>query len=462
MARTSSGSESARSAPLPRSVWALLGAGVGLGAASAVAASSSALAAYFARRIVTPERVKSEDQEVLAVQGSGAERRVILRATPETVVDGEYSLFFDAGAGHVRLGALEDYTPGDETVTRRVVAEYAGDLRKAVRARWSGVVFSSPADLDCQSEDVTIQTDLGPAPAWLVRPDSPERSRTWAIMVHGRGASRLESLRGLIPARRLGLTSLVISYRNDGDAPATADGRYGLGMTEWRDVEEAIAFALANGAEDVVLFGWSMGGAICLAAADRSSLRQYISALVLDAPVVDWVDVLAHQAQKNRIPAGIGRFGQFMLAHPWGRRITGLAAPLDFQAMDWVTRAVELRTPTLILHSADDDFVPFGPSALLAGRNPEMVTLETFRKARHTKEWNVDPERWEQAIVTWLGEVLAPRPGPGQAAERAAGETPHAGVAAEGRVVARADEGLPQETASASSVEASEPAQTGD
>ncbi|WP_415855270.1 alpha/beta hydrolase family protein [Sinomonas sp. G460-2] len=399
-----------------------MGAGVGLGAASAVAASSSALAAYFARRIVTPERVKNEDQEVLAVQGSGSERRVILRATPETVVDGEYSLFFDLGAGHVRLGPLEDYTPGDGTVTRRVVAEYAGDLRKAVRARWSGVVFGSPADLDCLAEDVAIQTDLGPAPAWLVRPESPERARTWAIMVHGRGASRLESLRGLLPARRLGLTSLVISYRNDGDAPATPDGRYGLGMTEWRDVEEAIAFALANGAEDVVLFGWSMGGAISLAAADRSSLRQYIRALVLDAPVVDWVDVLAHQAQKNRIPAGVGRFGQFLLAHPWGRRITGLAAPLDFRAMDWVTRAVELRTPTLILHSVDDDFVPFGPSALLAGRNPEMVTLETFRKARHTKEWNVDPERWEQTIVTWLGEVLAPRPGPGQQVERPAGD----------------------------------------
>ena len=133
----------------------------------------------------------------------------------------------------------------------------------------------------------------------------------------------------------------------------------------------------------------------------------------LDAPVVDWVHVLAVQAKLNRIPSRVGRFGQVLLGHPWGRRLTGLAAPLDFKAMDWVTRAVELRTPTLVLHSVDDDFVPVAPSLELAKRNPEMVTLETFRHARHTKEWNVDPERWERAVRTWLREQLAPRRAPG-------------------------------------------------
>ncbi len=56
--------------------------------------------------------------------------------------------------------------------------------------------------------------------------------------------------------------------------------------------------------------------------------------------------------------------------------------------MDWVSRAVELRTPTLIVHSVDDEYVPYGPSALLAEKNPEMVTFEAFEKARHAKEWN--------------------------------------------------------------------------
>jgi fermentation-respiration switch protein FrsA (DUF1100 family) len=81
--------------------------------------------------------------------------------------------------------------------------------------------------------------------------------------------------------------------------------------------------------------------------------------------------------------------------------------------MDWVSRAVELRTPTLILHSVDDEYVPYGPSALLAERNPEMVTFEPFHQARHTKEWNVDPERWESRVKAWLRQQLAPRLNPG-------------------------------------------------
>lgn len=110
----------------------------------------------------------------------------------------------------------------------------------------------------------------------------------------------------------------------------------------------------------------------------------------------------------------MGRYGQLMLGHPMGRRLTGLAAPVDLKAMDWVARAVEVRTPTLIIHSVDDEYVPYEPSALLAERNPDMVTFEMFTRARHTKEWNVDPERWENLVKAWLGSQMAPRANPGQ------------------------------------------------
>lgn len=203
------------------------------------------------------------------------------------------------------------------------------------------------------------------------------------------------------------MPSLLISYRNDGNAPPAGDGRYGLGATEWPDVEAAMRYALSHGARQVVIFGWSMGGAVSLQLAAQSPLRDRIAGLVLDGPVINWIDVLAYQARLNRLPDAVGHLGQFMIANKWARRLAGLAAPVDLKALNWVDRAEQLKHPVLILHSEDDDFVPIGPAGQLANLRPDLVSLVRFTKARHTREWNVDPDRWEQATLSWLYVVLS-------------------------------------------------------
>nr|WP_223263274.1 alpha/beta fold hydrolase [Arthrobacter sp. NamB2] len=391
--------------------WTAFGVGAGAALASSAAGAVSGLAVYFARQVVTPARGRDENLDILAVVGSAGHQTVILPANDDTTIEGTYSLHFDQGTGHARIGEIRSYVPREGTVERAVEKVYAGNLAAATRGWWGGAVYPSPSAMGFAEEEVLIPVEGGSAPAWLVRAEKP--ARTWAIMVHGRGATRAEALRALTPARRLGLTSLVLSYRNDGEAPSAPDGRYGLGMTEWHDVDAAIDFAVAHGARDVVLFGWSMGGAIALQTADLSRHRRRISALVLDGPVINWIEVLAHHAELNRIPAPVGRLGQYLLASQRARRITGLAAPLDLKSMDWIARAEQLTLPTLVLHSEDDEFVPIGPSAELAARNPAFVTLERFHRARHTKEWNVDPERWETVVERWLDGHLNGRTLPG-------------------------------------------------
>ncbi|NAZ78032.1 alpha/beta fold hydrolase [Kineococcus sp. T13] len=254
--------------------------------------------------------------------------------------------------------------------------------------------------------------ELGDLPCWYV-PPAGGPSDTWAVLVHGRGATREEALRALPVLHRLGLPALVPAYRNDADGPASAAALYGLGDTEWQDVEAVARHALARGARRLVVVGWSMGAAILLQFTARSPLAEDVAALVLDGPVLDWHDVLEHQARRRGVPVRLGRYGLRLLAHPLGRRLVGVEGPVDLRAMDWVRRAEELVLPVLLLHSDDDDYVPPGPSQRLARARPDLVTYVPSTTARHTKEWNVDPERWEGAVAGFLRSTLGLAPDPG-------------------------------------------------
>ena len=398
--------------------WSPLIASLGLSAAFVVFGASSALASAFARIVVTPVRNHAENVEVLAVIDGDDGTQVILSADSETTAPGTYSLTFDGGASVARIGEIVSFDPRDGTVQRRVEQVYSGNLHAAARGRFTGFVYPTPADAGYAAAEVQVPVDNGTAPAWRVDPPAAENGvrragdGLWAIMVHGRGARRNEGIRAVRTAQKLGMTSLLVSYRNDGDAPAAEDGRYGLGTTEWRDVEAAIRYALAQGATDVVLFGWSMGGAVALQCVDRSELAHRVRAVVLTGPVVDWIDVLKYQARRKRIPDAVGLVGRWLMSNRAGRLVTGLAAPVDLKALNWVARAEQLRVPTLIMHSEDDDYVPVGPSMELAERNPDLVRFVRFTRARHTKEWNVDPRRWDHTARGWLRAVLnASRPG---------------------------------------------------
>ncbi len=384
--------------------WAALGVGLGAAVASSAAAATSALGAHFARQVVIPARTREENLQILAVVSRAGAEQVILPANEDTTIDGTYSLYFDQGRGHARIGAISSYVPREGTVQREIEHVYSGDIHQATRGWWSGSVYERPSSLGFADEQVDVPVAGGSAPAWLIRAEAD--AGVWAVMVHGRGAQRSECLRAVRAARSLGMACLIVSYRNDGEAPQAVDGRYGLGMTEWRDVDAALDYAVARGAREIVLFGWSMGGAIALQTADLSRHRRRISALVLDGPVVNWVEVLAYHAELNRIPAPAGRLGQWLLSNSVAKRVTGLAAPLDLKSMDWIARSGQITTPTLILHSEDDEYVPVGPSAELAELNPEFVTFVRFHRARHTKEWNVDPRHWDESVTNWLGRVL--------------------------------------------------------
>lgn len=376
-----------------RLIVGIVAGAVAVGVLAAVVTTTVA----FARLVVTPSRSRPDDLRIFGVDlviGT-----VTLSATADTLSPGRYSLWFSRSTGHARLGPVVTSTA--TTVTRTIEAVDFGELVTARTARLGGWVHLTPKDFGYPAQSVTLQTDVGDCPAWLVRAAPADGSSRWVIQIHGRGAKRSETLRGVPVFRAAGFTSLIVSWRNDGDAPPSLDGRYGLGSTEWRDVEAGIAFAVTGGATDVVLMGWSMGGAIALQALAHSAFITQLRGVALESPVVDWVPTLEQRGADLGLPRVFSRLPLALLGGP-AHRVTGSAAPIDLSALDWVCRAAELTVPILLQHSADDDFVPPTASRLLAAKRPDLVTYHEWTRARHTRLWNFDQNRFNREIAEWL------------------------------------------------------------
>ncbi len=363
----------------------------------ATAAGAAWAMARVARTVITPVRKRPQNQTVRAIDpGAGTVR---LRRTPDSAMPGRLGLWFAGETGYAKLGGLIEL--GDDSVTRELERVEFGDLGPG-RARISGYYYLEPEELGLPVSSVVVETDLGEAPAWVFpAPEGADGGR-WVIQVHGWGATRQEGLRAVRTFHDAGYTCLLASYRNDGDAPESADRRYGLGGTEWRDVEAAIAYAADHGARSIVLMGWSMGGAVVLQTITRSASLDLLTGIVLESPVIDWIDTLEYQARLLRLPDPITQGALRLIESTWSGPITGQGAPIDLRSMDFVARAADLSLPTLILHSDDDGFVPSAASRALAEARSDIVTLVPFTVALHTKLWNYDEERWTTSIGEWL------------------------------------------------------------
>lgn len=383
-----------------RSVGARVALGTvvgGLSVAVAGVVTVAGLASYVARVVITPPRKRAEDIRVLGVTAS----TIRLSANDDTRARGRYGFWFSGDSGHARVGEI--HSMDDTSVTRELIAVDFGDLAHAQRGRWSGWFFQNPRELGYAVEDLEIETAVGRAPAWLV--PAKRASHDWVIQVHGRGVTRAETIRAIPVFRAAGYNSLLISYRNDGIAPNSADRRYALGGTEWRDLEAAIGFAVGRGAKSIVLMGWSMGGATSLQASILSSHRELLRGLVLESAVVDWRSVLDFQARQQRVPRPVRLAALQLLGSAWGKPFTGQSQPIDLDSLNIVRRASELTLPTLLLHSADDGYVPVDAARELAALRPDLVRYEEFTGARHAKLWNYDPERFDRVIADWLVDL---------------------------------------------------------
>lgn len=319
--------------------------------------------------------------------------RITLSSGHDSEQPGVYGL--DWQTGHAIVGPV--LSEGDGTVTRRL-SNVRGYLVPGIHVGLDSHVYSGDPGqaLGLPFRSVGVPDQLGPMPAWLVptAPGAPVATRkTWAIVVHGHNDNRQNDLRIAPTLRRTGLTSLLISYRNDLGAPESPDGLYHLGETEWIDLQAAVRYALAHGAERLVLVGYSMGGELITQFMQRSPLSRDVAALALDAPVLDWRSVIEYNAEQIGLPGFLGTPVEWM--------VDARANP-DWGSLDALQHPDDFHLPILLFHSTEDELVPISTSDKFAAELPHWVTYYRVPIVGHTESWNLDPRLYDRRLRRFL------------------------------------------------------------
>jgi len=324
------------------------------------------------------------------------DNRVALGPMPGTGKEGDwtkegvYGLEWENGYGQV--GAILQID--DQHVVREFVP-MQGSLDVGDPVRLDS--FAWPNDpqqaFGIPFEEVTFTSPLGDLPAWFV--DGP--GNTWVIYVHGRGADRREALRMLPTVTELGFPSLIITYRNDPDVPASPDGFYRFGQTEWEDLEGAVRYAVQHGAEELVLVGYSMGGAIVTSFLYESALAVRVEAVILDAPMLNFRDAVDRLAWEQGLPWFFTQIAE---------KLAEIRFDVDWGAMNYLRRADELTAPVLLFHGDDDDTVPVETSDALAEARPDLVTYVRVEGTGHVRSWNTDPDAYQAAVRDFLTPLV--------------------------------------------------------
>jgi pimeloyl-ACP methyl ester carboxylesterase len=256
-------------------------------------------------------------------------------------------------------------------------------------------VERTPADFGLGYREVEVRSsDELRLSAWWV--EGVDSSRA-ALLVHGWGADKSSRhvLETAAVYEEAGFDVLMIDPRGHGGSEGD---RVTLGYREVRDVQGALSWLEKRGfdPERVVLHGWSMGGAAVIQAAPGTG----VAAVVEESAYADLPSLLRERLPEvSELPAfftpGIFVVGRLFLGiDPWAVRPVEEAGQLSREGV-----------PLMIIHSRDDEVVPFEHAGTLAKAHPGAVfwTLEGYEHV-HAYE---HPE-YRERLLGFLDEAARP------------------------------------------------------
>lgn len=206
----------------------------------------------------------------------------------------------------------------------------------------------TPKDLELDYEEVSFITSDGiKLIGWWIANKNPA-SKT-LILLHGYPADKGNILLALsFLSEKYNL--LLFDFRYFGES----EGKYSTaGAKETKDLLAAIQYLKSRGISKVGVWGFSMGGAVALMAVPQA---QGIKAIISESSYAR-LDLMAPELY--RIP--ILRYPLAYLTGFWAKIFLGI----DIKEVSPKEAVKNLKNPILIIHSANDNVIPFKHALLL-------------------------------------------------------------------------------------------------
>jgi uncharacterized protein len=238
-------------------------------------------------------------------------------------------------------------------------------------------IESTPALISLDYEDLMLTTtDREEINAWWI--PHPE-ARATLLFLHGNAGNISHRLDSINIFHQLGLSVLIIDYRGYGKSTGkpSEQGTYIDAETAWDFLTKVKKLDSNN----IIIFGRSLGGAIATGLADKRPA----AALIIESSFTSIADIGKHY-------------------YPY--LPTKLLARLKYPSID---RISNIKSPILIIHSADDELIPYtNGKQLFAEALKETTTEKSFLDiiGGHNEGFLLSGKQYSDGINHFITDIL--------------------------------------------------------
>ena len=232
----------------------------------------------------------------------------------------------------------------------------------------------TPTNVGMDYQDVSIETTDGVTlHGWFIA----GRTSQVLLFFHGNAGNISHRLDSIGQFQDLGLSVLIIDYRGYGQSAGrtTETGIYRDADAAWRYLIEGRGIV----ASDIVIFGRSLGASV----ASRLAAQQQPLALIVESSFTSVPDIAQH-------------------LYPW--LPARWLSRLSHATRDYVR---DVRCPVLVVHSRDDEIIPFHHGEAIFASANEPRTLLAIR-GTHNDAFLRDERTYIEGLRTFLTGLSAP------------------------------------------------------